>query len=189
MAALPLCPRARRQECSEGAEVARQESLSLLRGEVAQLKVRCWLARASERFRCLPLPLAWLPDLGACASLDAARDRQPAAASPLRLQPPLASTRSAWQWRRPSKRLRCAALRSSTPNANLQIVQSQLHELQALHAEETAALQDAGGKQLSAHVKTADKIIRELEATATALQVGAGAAWCIFCCAAVRCTC
>lgn len=28
-----------RQECAEGAEVARQESLSLLRGEVAQLKV------------------------------------------------------------------------------------------------------------------------------------------------------
>jgi len=37
-----------------------------------------------------------------------------------------------------------------------------------------AALQDSSAKQLSAHIKTADRIIRELEATATSLQVGLG---------------
>jgi hypothetical protein len=51
--------------------------------------------------------------------------------------------------------------------------QAQLEELQALHAEEVASLQESSGRQLSAHVKTADRIIRELEATAGSLQARA----------------
>lgn len=50
-------------------------------------------------------------------------------------------------------------------------LQAQLQELQALHGEEVAALQESSSKQLSAHVKTADRIIRELESTASTLQV------------------
>ncbi len=49
-------------------------------------------------------------------------------------------------------------------------MQGQLQELQDAHATELTAQQEASGKQLQQHVKTADRIIRELEGTATSLQ-------------------
>jgi ribosome-binding protein aMBF1 (putative translation factor) len=52
----------------------------------------------------------------------------------------------------------------------LLLVQTQLVGLQEQHATEVTQLQASSSKQLSQHVKTADRIIKELEATASSLQ-------------------
>lgn len=48
--------------------------------------------------------------------------------------------------------------------------QVQLQELQDQHTAELVQLQESNNKQVQQHVKTADRIVRELEATASALQ-------------------
>eukprot|EP00775_Hariotina_reticulata_P004489 gene4489-4742_t len=54
--------------------------------------------------------------------------------------------------------------------SELQAVKSELVELQQAHTDELTAQQEVATKQLAAHVKTADAVVKELEATALNLQ-------------------
>jgi YesN/AraC family two-component response regulator len=54
--------------------------------------------------------------------------------------------------------------------SELQAVKSELVDLQQAHTAELTAQQEVATKQLAAHVKTADAVVKELEATALNLQ-------------------
>lgn len=49
-------------------------------------------------------------------------------------------------------------------------MQAQLSQLQDAHSSELTSVQEASARQLAAHVKSADEIIKELESTANNLQ-------------------